>query len=185
MTVITIANLTLRPIEQEDAPRIAALCNDETLLRNTSRLPMPYTLNDAQQFVARSIREYANGAEYRFAICEDAALIACAGVMPTGDGVFELGYWVGADARGKGVATKAAAAIIHFAFEGLSAQSIAAGYFADNPASARVMEKLGFKPTGEIVQTMSLARGEEVETIRLALAPEDFIRPESIRIRQI
>lgn len=185
MTVITIASLTLRPIELEDAPRVAALCNDETLLRNTSRLPMPYTLDNAEQFVARSMREYANGAEYRFAICQDDALIACAGVMPTGDDIFELGYWVGADARGKGVATKAVAAIIHFAFESLNAKSIAAGYFADNPASARVMEKLGFKPTGEIVQTMSLARGEEVKTIRLALAPEDFIRPESIRIRQV
>ena len=182
MTIITIDNLTLRPIKETDAPRIAELCNDLTLTRNTSRLPYPYTLDYAQSFVARAVREFAEGKEYRFGVCQNKTLIACISVMRSEDRAFELGYWVGAEARGKGVATNAATAIAQFVFEQHGATAINAGYFADNPASARVLEKLGFKATGEIVQTMSLARGEAADTVRLTLAPENFVCSQSVCI---
>ena len=182
MTRITIDSLLLRPLEETDAPRIAVLCNDEILVRNTSRLPYPYTIDKARCFIERAQREAAAGAEYRFAVCSDGTLIACVGVMPQESGDAELGYWVGAEARGQGVATKAAGAAIAYAFDSLDAARIGAGYFIDNPASARVMEKLGFKATGETVMTHSLARGEEVETIRLSLRPADFVRPGNIHI---
>ncbi|NOX94537.1 MAG: GNAT family N-acetyltransferase [Alphaproteobacteria bacterium] len=65
MTILKIKDLTLRPIELADAPRFAELCNDETLARNTSRIPFPYTLEDATNFVNRAIREFDDGAEYR------------------------------------------------------------------------------------------------------------------------
>jgi len=182
MATIEIDNLLLRPLEETDAPRIAVLCNDETLARNTSRLPHPYTLEDARRFIERAQREAATGAEYRFGVCNEGTLIACAGVMPQENGDVELGYWVGADARGRGVATKAAVAAIAYAFDRLGAAGVGAGYFKDNPASARVLEKLGFKPTGEVIMTPSLARGEEVETIRLSLQPADFVRPRTIHI---
>ena len=180
MTRIEIDDLLLRPLEEADAPHIALLCNDETLARNTSRLPHPYTLDEARRFIARAQREVETGAEYRFGVCRNGTLIACVGVMPQDGGAFELGYWVGADARGGGVATKAAGAAIAYAFEQHGANRIDAGYFTGNPASARVLEKLGFKPTGERVMTPSLARGEEVETARLSLQPADFIRPGTI-----
>ena len=81
MAVITIEDLTLRPIVESDAPRIAFLCNDETLTRNTSSLPYPYTLDEARRFVERATRETETGEEYRFAICENGVLIGCIGIF--------------------------------------------------------------------------------------------------------
>ncbi len=183
MTIITIDPLTLRPIEETDAPRIAMVCNDESLARNTSRLPFPYTLDDAKSFVARAIREGESGQELRFAICKDEVLIGCIGIMATDNDTQELGYFIAADARGRGFATKAATAVSTFGFDRLGAKFIEAGYFTDNPISGRVLEKLGFKSTGEITQTSSLARGTDVETARMRLSESDFRRSQSVDIR--
>lgn len=67
-------------------------------------------------------------------------------------------------------------------FDRLNAKIVTAGYFIDNPASARVLQKLGFRETGEIVKTHSLGRGCEVDTPRMVLRAEDFVRPEDVRI---
>ncbi len=183
MTVITIDDLTLRPIAETDAPRIASVCNDESLSRNTARIPFPYTLEDATRFVARAIREGESGEEYRFAICKDDLLIGCTGIMAKENDTQELGYFIAADSRGRGFATKAATAISTFGFDRLRAKIIEAGYFTDNPVSGRVLQKLGFKDTGEIIQTPSLARGTDVETARMRLLLSDFHRSQSVSIR--
>ncbi|MEO1136948.1 MAG: GNAT family N-acetyltransferase [Pseudomonadota bacterium] len=172
--MIKTTGLILRPLARSDAERLAYLCNDKTLARQTSRLPFPYTLENAIEFIERSINEAQTGEEYRFGAYADDTLVACTGVMPTAHETFELGYWVGRDARGKGVATRAATAILIYAFNRLKAQTMTAGYFHDNPASARVLEKLGFRRTGEIVKTFSRGRNADVDTIRMTLARDDF-----------
>jgi RimJ/RimL family protein N-acetyltransferase len=125
----------------------------------------------------------AAGTEYAFAVCERGAIVACAGVMPRQAGAVELGYWVAAQARGKGVATEAAGATALFAFERLGAEPMLAGHFTDNPGSGRVLAKLGFKPTGETVKTFSAGRGGEADTVRMKLARTDFRAPDGVRIQ--
>ena len=102
MTVLKTDMLLLRPIELSDAVRFAKLCNDPVLARNTARIPHPYSIDDARDFVKRSKDEFDDGSEYRFAVCQDEIIVACCGVMPTDENTFELGYWVGADDRGRG-----------------------------------------------------------------------------------
>ena len=55
----------------------------------------------------------------------------------------ELGYWVGKPYWGKGYATEAARAVVQFGFEKLSLHRIQATHFGNNPASGRVMQKVG------------------------------------------
>ena len=181
MTIIYAGDLTLRAVEKADAPRFAFLCNDESLARFTSRIPHPYTLEYARDFVERAAQEMDDGKEYRFAVCLDGEIIGCTGVTPGEEGVYDLGYWVGADYRGKGVASAAAGAVIALLFERYDARVITAGHFVDNPASGHILQKLGFQPTGETKQLMSIARGVEVETILFALEQADFRKPLSIR----
>ena len=169
MTDIQTHRLLLRPIQKDDARLFASYCNDYSLARNTSRIPHPYSLAEAEAFVESSTDAWMRNEEYRFAICRDGLMVACAGLTPGADEAFELGYWVGADFRGDGIATEAVSALIKHGFVKLGAAKIAAGYFVDNPASGRVLEKLGFLKTGEIIDTMSIARGTTVETIRVAL----------------
>ncbi len=178
--ILATKRFTLRPITHDDAPVFAELCNDEALARNTARIPHPYTLNDARNFGAFASAAFAAGEEYAFAVCEREEIIACAGVKCSGEDI-ELGYWVAAPARARGVATEAAGAVAHFAFEKLGAQTINAGHFTDNPTSGRVLEKLGFTRTGETRDLFSLGRGEEAETVRMTLARAAFNAPADIR----
>ncbi|GJL92407.1 GNAT family N-acetyltransferase [Hyphococcus sp.] len=178
--IIQINRFTLRAIVETDAPAFAELCNDELLARNTARIPHPFSLDDAKKFVTYASAAFASGAEYPFAVCDGDDIIACAGVKCSG-GDFELGYWVSASARGRGVATEAASAVVQFAFDRLGAQMILAGHYTDNPASGRVLQKLGFKSTGETEMLFSRGRGVEAETARLALARADFAAPTEIR----
>ncbi len=172
MYIIAIADLTLRPIELSDAPRFAELVNDFSLAQFTSSIPHPYTLEDAKAFVALARDEMQNGAEWRFAVCRDDEIIACVGLRKgQKPSCFELGYWVGAPYRGRGVATRAAEAVVHFGFETLNADKVTAGHFEDNPSSGHILRKIGFRPTGETVSTFSRARNVDVPTARYDIEP--------------
>ena len=174
MTIITTRRFTLRPLEETDAPRLADLCKDPAIARHTARIRHPYTLEDAQGFVAYAMQAAASGAEHIFVVCRDGDVIACAGAKPHDEDACELGYWVGADDRGMGVATEAGDAVLQFACTRLKPQTLTSGHFADNPASGVVLSKLGFKPTGEIKPTASAGRGQSVDTIRMAMAAQDY-----------
>lgn len=174
MPIIKTKRFLLRPLEAGDAPRLVDLCNDPDIARNTARICIPYALDDAQAFIAYAAKAAAAGEEFPFAVCRDGAVVACAGAKPHGEKACELGYWVGADHRGQGAASEAGDGVLQFALAALQPKTLTSGFFADNPASGRVLEKLGFRPTGEVVKTMSLGRGCEVDTVRVAMAPADY-----------
>ncbi|VAW04715.1 hypothetical protein MNBD_ALPHA05-2367, partial [hydrothermal vent metagenome] len=169
MTVIRTKRFILRPIEKADAPRFAILCNDLEIARHTARIPHPYTRQDAELFVDQLIAARIKGDEHAFAVCRDKEIIACAGALQTGERVWEIGYWVGADYRGDGVASEIADAMVQFAIGEMGAKSVTAGYFIDNPVSGRVLEKIGFRDTGETVMLTSLGRAQAVSSHRLEL----------------
>lgn len=161
--------LVLRPIDAGDIEAIADACNDQSLARQTSRIPHPFTNEHAAAFVAKAAREWRDGAARRFAICDTRGLLGCLSLVAAPSNGFELSYWLIAAARGQGIAEEAARAAISFAVLELGAERFTAGYFADNPASAKVLEKLGFEFSGR-TQTWSVARNCDVETVRVARA---------------
>jgi RimJ/RimL family protein N-acetyltransferase len=73
----------------------------------------------------------------------------------------ELGYWLGRAFWGQGLATEAASTILDYAFGARIASKIAAGYFADNLRSERVLRKLRFQISGESTR-LCLARGKKL-----------------------
>jgi len=86
-----------------------------------------------------------------------------------------MGYWISRPYWGQGFATEACLALIEIA-RTLALSSLEGSHFVDNPASARVLEKLGFEPVGIVAPRMSCARGVEVPArlmrLRLNDAPE-------------
>ena len=72
-----------------------------------------------------------------------------------------MGYWIARPYWGRGYATEACVALIDIA-RALGITSLEGSHFLDNPASARVLEKLGFEPTGLVAPRISCARGTEV-----------------------
>jgi len=179
MAIIRTPRFTLRRIRQSDAEMFAHACNDPLIARNTARIPHPYTLDDARAFVARAENAFDAGEEYAFAVFENDRLVACSGIMTLGDGAYELGYWVAADARGKGAATEAARGVVAYGFERRGAARLEAGHFADNPASGRILERIGFRYTGEKKQQNSVGRGCAAQCVRMMLPRDSYKAPKA------
>lgn len=163
--------LLLRPGFPEDAPALAAAIADEGIVRNLAGAPWPYRMRDAEAFLAAPrdpilpsllIFERTDG---------PPLLVGACGLGRRLSGAVELGYWVARPFWGRGIATEACTALVDIA-RTLGLAAIEGAHFLDNPASGRVLEKLGFIARGVVAPRMSSARGEEVAAslMRLPLA---------------
>ena len=152
--------LQLRPGSAEDAPALARAIADEQIVRNLATAPWPYALKDAEAFLASPrdpvmpsflITERTNGAP---------RIVGACGLGRRPSGAVEMGYWIARPYWGNGFATEASRALIDIA-RTLKLPRLEASHFIDNPASGRVLEKLGFVPTGLSASRYSCARGSE------------------------
>ena len=152
--------LLLRPGFPEDAPAVAAAIADQSIVRNLATAPWPYALRDAEAFLA-SPRDPVLPS---FLIIErtDGAprLVGSCGLGRRPSGAVELGYWIARAHWGRGIATEACTALIDIA-RALRLPKLEGSHFLDNPASGRVLEKLGFESTGIVAPRLSCGRGEQ------------------------
>ena len=142
--VLATARLVLRAPRRSDIKAIATLANDRRIAANTVRIPHPYGIDDAEQFIAAANKREG---EACFVITLDGASIGMCSVDLREDGP-ELGYWLGVSYWGRGFATEAARALIDHAFGDLEHEALISGARVNNPASRRVLEKCGFQWTG-------------------------------------
>lgn len=156
--------LILRPLRPGDAPRMAELANDRGVAANLSTMPHPYGEAQARAFLAGCAdADWAESA--RFAIeHREAGFIGTLGFERKGAVLPELGYWLGRPYWGQGYATEAARAALVWAHRDWGRKAVAAGHFADNPASGEVLMKAGFLYTGDVEARPSAARGEAAPT---------------------
>jgi RimJ/RimL family protein N-acetyltransferase len=168
-TTLETERLVLRPPAATDVEPIQALCSNWHVVRMTSRVPHPYTLEDTRAWIASRPDRWADGTEYTFAVTRDGALVGIAGIgWKDKDDEYEIGYWIGEPWWGQGLATEAVGRLCRFGFDELGLDRLAAGHFEDNPASGRVLAKCGFRYIGEGV-LYSLARGGEVRSLSMEL----------------
>ena len=159
----------MRPPEPRDARQIACCVNDMTMARNLARLPHPYAPSDALDWIADADKARAQGTVFAFVITHEVAgVIGSVGFNRAQGEAWEIGYWVDKAVQGKGVASEAAQALLTWAEREFGVTKVVAGHFQDNPASGRVLEKLGFERVGE-KQLYSLARGGKDLAWRYAL----------------
>ena len=153
--------LLLRPGFPEDAPALATAIGDEAIVRNLATAPWPYRMRDAEAFLAKP----RDPVLPLFLIFERGAgapqLVGSCGLGRRPSGSVELGYWIARPFWNRGLATEACEALVDIA-RTLGFQSLEGSHFLDNPASGRVLEKLGFEPVGIVAPRLSCARGEEV-----------------------
>ena len=153
--------LLLRPGWREDAPALYEEIADERIVRNLAAAPWPYRFADAETFLSRD-RDPRDPASLIFLRTEGAPrLIGGIGFGRLPSGAQEIGYWIARPYWGLGFATEAGRAAIANARHSLRLGRLVAGHFLDNPASGRVLAKLGFRPTGVTAQRYSAGRGEE------------------------
>ncbi len=161
---IETRRLVLRAPTAADAPRLAKLGNDFGVCSMTTRMPFPYGLADARDFIGFA-EEQDRRRDNTFVIeHEDEGVIGALGFHRPPEGLVELGYWIGRPYWGRGLATEATEAALAWARTGWRRKVIMAGHFADNPASAQVLIKAGFLYTGLVQKRHSRARGSAAPT---------------------
>jgi RimJ/RimL family protein N-acetyltransferase len=155
----------LRAPRFEDAKAIARHANDRRIAENTTRIPHPYRLADAEAFIAAVNKSEG---ELAFLITVDAAPIGACGLAQLDGPEPDIGYWLGAPYWGNGYATEAARAVIDHAFSVLDYEALQAGARCTNPASRRVLEKCGFQWTGVgLYRIRALASSAPIDRFRL------------------
>ena len=166
--------LLLRPGFAEDAPALAAGIAHEGIVRHLASAPWPYRMRDAEAYLAAPrdpilpsllIFERTGG---------PPLLVGACGLGRRPSGAVELGYWIARDHWGRGLATEASRALVDIA-RTLRLEMLEGSHFTDNPASGRVLEKLGFEASGIIAPRFSCARGHDYPSrlMRLELAASE------------
>ena len=160
--------LVLRPTVEEDAARAFEIQSDWEVTRMLTQASFPPCREEIARWFADHPREWSCGEAYRFAVEHGGRLIGIADIDQIVGGEGELGYWFEQASWGKGFASEAAAAVVRFAFVEAGATRLRSGHAADNPASGRVLLKLGFKLC-DTVERVSRSRGETILVRRFLL----------------
>jgi RimJ/RimL family protein N-acetyltransferase len=157
-----------------DVEAIFAACQDADIQRYTT-VPSPYLREHAEGFVAAVPGRWAEGIEATWAVRDGDTLAGMLGLHRLTGGTPEIGYWMARNARGRGLLTEAAGAVIDWAFapDGLGADRIEWRAVVGNRASARVAQVLGFRYEGTLRQSLSNAFGRDDAWIAGLLPGDD------------
>jgi RimJ/RimL family protein N-acetyltransferase len=149
---------------RSDAPAVVEHLQCREIYENTLRIPWPYTLVDAEEWLAHT------GAGNTFAIREPGGrLIGAAGFHElTPAHKSEFGYWLARPYWGQGIMTRIVAALVRHAWDKMGLVRLTAEVFAHNAASMRVLAKNGFAREG-LLRKQVLKDGKFIDAVLYAL----------------
>jgi [ribosomal protein S5]-alanine N-acetyltransferase len=175
-TLVT-GRLILRPFNLSDAPNLQRLAGDFAIADTTAAIPHPYPDGAAEGWINTHEHEFAANKMLALAIIvkETGTFAGCVSIdaIDRTIGSGELGYWIGKDFWDQGYCTEAASAIMKYGFEKIDLNRICARHLARNPASGRVMQKLGMKQEGYLRQAF-LKWGICEDMVLYAILREDW-----------
>ena len=160
MTELKTARLLLKHLGDRDKFRLVELLSVCEVAQNLTRVPHPYTLSDAEEWLAR-VEENP----FNLSIFLNDKLIGGVSLSYRRDNSYELGHWVGADYWGQGFVTEAARGLLHVAHSQIRSLVVVVNVFKEDVVSAQVLRKLGFTATGE-GEVFSLSRQVPTFTYR-------------------
>jgi [ribosomal protein S5]-alanine N-acetyltransferase len=173
--IMETARLLLRPLSRNDGPAIAEKIDSYEISKNLARVPYPYHLSDAEDFLDWALKLDHRSAFRAISLKQHPdeliGLISYDWVEATQKA--ELGYWLVRQHWGKGLMTEAARAMVELAFTHSNLENLSSCYFNENPASGKVLAHAGFEVTGNCTQ-FSKARGEDVPVTTMFLSRETW-----------
>jgi [ribosomal protein S5]-alanine N-acetyltransferase len=177
MNILETARLRLRSFVVEDAAELQRLVSDWEIAKTTLSIPYPYPDGLAEKWIASHETLRASGEEFVFAVVRkaDDLLVGCTSVRPVAK-LDNIGYWIGRPYWGNGYATEAAHAVMAFAFKSIGLEQLTATHLTANPASGRVLQKLGMRHVGSL-RVAHTIRDEMHDLERYLLRRSDFVRP--------
>ena len=168
----------LRPWWSSDREVLARAADDREIWRNlTDRFPHPYTLTDADEWIARCLLE---GQPHRnLAIVVDSRAVGGIGLELLSQEkrhVANLGYWLARSVWNQGIGTAALLKFTEYAFAAFDVERLQASVFSWNPASARVLEKCGYLLEGRLRGAVVKGGGVTDELVYGLLRAESPLR---------
>jgi len=158
--------LFLRPAWPEDCEELIALVADDAVARDLASPHWPCTAEEARRFIGRPSERLFPHFFITLPTADGARPIGSIGLFRDSDEV-ELGYWIARRHWRQGYATEATRAVLGLA-RAIGHRRIVATHFADNAASARVLQKTGFRRTGEQRLRHSAGRGGVTPAVTFA-----------------
>jgi len=168
-------SIKLRDLGDHDLDSLVKLANNKNIWKNLRDVfPHPYTVQDGRNFISIVQKDKAN---IRRAIEANGEFVGMIGMFPQSDVnrfTAEMGYWLGEPYWGKGIMSKAIGLMCKHTFESTDMNRIFAAVFDYNKASAKVLEKNGFKYEGSGRQTV-FKDGAFYDDHRYGLLKKEFI----------
>ncbi|TDZ44291.1 GNAT family N-acetyltransferase [Mycobacteroides franklinii] len=155
--------LVLRAVTAADEAAIVEACNDPEIAYYLP-LPVPYTSDDARNFIAKSAQDWVDGNRYGFGffVAETGELVGTCSLMSVTPGVLEVGYWSTSRYRRKGLTAEAVRRLCQWGFEALGAHRIEWWAVVGNEGSRAVAEAAGFEMEG-LLRRRSYRREEPAD----------------------
>ncbi len=147
--------LILRPLALTDAKDVQRLAGEREIADTTLNIPHPYVDGAAEAWISTRRAQFEAGDAIVYALtdAESGELIGAVGLQIEKDfDKAELGYWIGKPYWNNGYATEAAARLVRYGFEELELNRVLSRHLSRNPASGRVMQKLGMVFEGTLRQ---------------------------------
>jgi RimJ/RimL family protein N-acetyltransferase len=166
--------IVLRPWRLEDVPAVTAACQDAEIARWLSFVPEPYTEEDARFYIEDCMAAEDDRKPFAITDTETGEVIGSIDLrinrMQTG----HVGYWLAAEARGRGLTTAALRALSRWAIEELGLGRVELVTDPDNIASQRVAEKAGFTREGVLRSILLNRDGSRRDGVMFSLLPEEL-----------
>ena len=159
MIKIETERLVLKKLVDADKERLVSLIGDFRVSKTLSNVPYPYTLDDADEWL-----KIVDNEEFNLNIFLNDDFIGGIGQTPAEDDFYELGYWLGVEYWGQGYATESVMELLNYAKSNTPCEKFKANVFKENVASAKVLEKNGFKRV-EDREVFSISRQENVPSV--------------------
>jgi len=149
---IETERLILRPYTLADSSKVTALAGDIRVAATTLNIPHPYSEDLAKEWISSHENNWRERTEISYAVVlkSTSSLVGTVSLVSISGSEAELGYWIGHEFWGKGYGTEAASALVHQAFEAFSISVIIAEHLVSNPASGKVMTKIGMVKVKDI-----------------------------------
>lgn len=174
--VLSDGTVTLRAHSPEDADAVRAQCSDHETGRWTT-VPYPYTLRDAQEFLAGRRRDWESGHLLAFAIEDGGRFAGTVDLRPDGAGGAHVGYGLGPWARGRGVMSRALRLVLPWGFDTLQLEAVHWQAVAGNWPSRRAAWAVGFRVEGTVRAYLPARGGDRVDAWIGSLCRGDRLTP--------
>ncbi len=171
---IRTARLLLRPYRDADPVLLTAIMQDPLIYRNVGSIRANQSTDETRRVQLARAEANDMGKSAGFCAYLEGELVGVVGGGEGALGLIDFGYWIAPAHWGNGLATEAAEAVLCWFLRFQARRAFTAAHFVDNPASGRVLEKLGFMKTGES-RHHCLGRGEDLDGIDMSWPANDEV----------